>query len=63
MDDVGIIKKFDRLGRIVIPKELRVRFGLDDRVEIVATKDGVLLRSEQYTLVRKFNREQEKQDV
>ena len=43
MDKVGIIKEFDKLGRIVIPKDLRERFALDNKVEIIATKEGVLI--------------------
>lgn len=52
MDKVGIIKEFDKLGRLVIPKELRDRYGLDKRVEIVATKEGVLIRNSEFTLVK-----------
>ena len=51
-EGVGIVKEIDRLGRIVIPKEIRERFCLDDRVELVVTRDGVLIRSLKYTLVR-----------
>ena len=50
---VGIIKDIDKLGRIVIPKEYRDRFALDKDVEIVATKEGVLLRSSLYELREK----------
>ena len=32
MEKVGIIKGFDKLGRIVIPKELRERFALNETV-------------------------------
>ena len=53
MDNVGIIKEFDKLGRLVIPKELRDRYGLNEGVEIVATENGVLLRSPEYVLVKK----------
>ena len=49
---IGIIKEVDKLGRIVIPKEFRDRFGLDERVEIVATEFGILLRNSEYKLVR-----------
>ena len=52
-DKIGIIKGFDKLGRIVIPKELRERFSLSDNVEIVATTDGVLLKNPEYVLVKK----------
>ena len=51
-DAVGIIKEIDRIGRIVIPKELRERYGLIDEVEIVATKSGVLIRNPEYKLVK-----------
>lgn len=53
MDSVGIIKGFDKLGRIVIPKELRERFLLHESVEIVATSEGVLLKNPEYYLVKK----------
>ena len=53
MSNVGIIKEFDNLGRIVIPKELRIRYGLDEGVEIIATAKGVLLKSPKYILVDK----------
>ncbi len=53
MDKIDIIKEFDKLGRIVIPKELRHRFGLTDKVEIVATKDGILLKNPEFELVKK----------
>ena len=29
MKSVGIVRKFDELGRIVIPVELRRKFGID----------------------------------
>ena len=50
MDKIGILKSFDKLGRIVIPKELRERYALNDEVEIIATKDGVLIKNPEYTL-------------
>ena len=50
---VGIIKEFDKLGRIVIPKDLRDRYALDNRVEIVATEQGVLIKSPEYVLVKR----------
>ena len=51
-DIVGIIKEIDKLGRIVIPKEHRERFGLRKDVEIIVTEHGILLRNPQYKLVR-----------
>ena len=52
MSDVGILKEFDKLGRIVIPKELRERYALNGDVEIVATEAGVLLKSPDYILTK-----------
>ena len=53
MKEVGIIKLVDNLGRIVIPKEMRELFGIDNFVEVVVTTEGVLLRSPKYILVEK----------
>lgn len=53
MDKVGIVKEVDKLGRIVIPKEIRERYGLDTHVEIITTTEGVLLRNPEYSLVKK----------
>lgn len=52
MKIIGIIKEFDKLGRIVIPKELRERYELNNKVEIIATKDGILLKHPEYILTR-----------
>ena len=49
---VGIIKEIDKLGRIVIPKEFRERYGLSENVEIIATDKGIVLRNPEYKLVR-----------
>ncbi len=57
---VGIIKEIDKLGRIVIPKEFRSRFGLSEHVEIIATEFGVLLRNPEYKLVKTNNNERSK---
>ena len=51
-ENVGVIKEIDRLGRIVIPKDYRERMFLDDKVEVVLTKDGVLIRNPEYALVK-----------
>lgn len=37
MDACGINKEIDRLGRIVIPKEMRELFNMTERVELVVT--------------------------
>ena len=44
MNEFGIIKKIDSLGRMVIPKEIRKLFGLESEAEILITKEGVLVR-------------------
>jgi AbrB family looped-hinge helix DNA binding protein len=56
-NSVGIVKELDMLGRLVIPKEFRERFGLTEKVELVATEEGVLLRSLEYRLVKIENDE------
>ena len=49
---VGIIKEVDRLGRMVIPKEYRERYGLSETVEIIATEAGILIRNPEYVLTK-----------
>lgn len=51
-ENIGIIKEFDKLGRLIIPKDLRERYALDNKVEIIATKQGVLIKSPEYRLVK-----------
>ena len=53
MAEIGIVKEFDKLGRLVIPKDLRERYGLKQQVEIVATKEGLLLKSPEFYLIKK----------
>ena len=58
---VGYIKEFDALGRIVVPKEYRELLFPDGRVEVILTKDGVLIRSPKYKLVeRKCSKSKDK---
>ena len=52
MKGIGVLKEIDRLGRIVIPKELRDRYFLGSEVEIIATTDGVLIKNPEYSLVK-----------
>lgn len=56
MDACGINKEIDRLGRIVIPKEMRELFNMTERVELVVTKDGILMRNPKFELVPKKER-------
>lgn len=53
MEIVGVIKEIDNMGRIVIPKEMRSLFELEKEIEIVVTKEGILVRNPQYELVKK----------
>ncbi len=50
--DIGIIKPIDDLGRLVIPKEIRERALLEDKVEVILTDEGVLVRNAEYDLVK-----------
>lgn len=52
MEKIGVIKEIDRLGRIVIPKEFRQRYGLTTEVELVATKEGILMKNQEYVLTQ-----------
>ena len=52
MDQIGVIKEIDRLGRIVIPKDLRDRYQFENKVEVVATKEGILIKNPEYRLER-----------
>ena len=42
----GIIRRFDDLGRIVIPKEIRRKFKINagESVGIYVTEEGILLK-------------------
>lgn len=51
-EQIGIKKEIDSLGRLVIPKEMRDAFGLDREVELVMTKEGVLVRNPQFKLIQ-----------
>lgn len=43
---IGIIRRFDDLGRIVIPREIRRKFKINvgEPVEICVAEDGILLK-------------------
>ena len=53
MDKIGIKKEIDKLGRIVIPKDMRALFNLQNEVELQITKEGILLKNPEYILVKK----------
>ena len=46
MKSVGIVRKVDELGRIVLPVELRRKFGIEirDAVEIYTDDNSIILR-------------------
>ena len=52
-ESVGVIKEIDRLGRIVILKDFRDRMGLESKVKITLTNDGILIKNPEYVLVKK----------
>ncbi len=45
-ETMGIIRRLDDLGRVVLPKEIRKRlkFNEGDQMEIFSLKDGVYIR-------------------
>ena len=52
MDRIGIKKEIDKLGRICIPKEMRKLLNLENEVELQITKEGILIKNPEYTLVK-----------
>ena len=52
MSNVGVIKEIDKLGRIVIPKEMRDRLAFGESVEVTLTEEGVLIRNPEYKLIK-----------
>lgn len=54
-EKTGIIKEIDNLGRLQIPKEIRTRLGLTEKVELVVEKEGLLIKSVEYELVKVNN--------
>ncbi|MBQ4066799.1 MAG: AbrB/MazE/SpoVT family DNA-binding domain-containing protein [Clostridia bacterium] len=50
----GIQKKIDNLGRIALPKEIREFYCMDenDKVEIVPTETGILIRKPGYKVIK-----------
>ena len=52
MTAIGIPRNVDKLGRIVIPKELRDFFKIDNgtQMEIIGTDTGILIRFPEYEI-------------
>ncbi len=47
MKSLGIVRRIDHVGRIVLPKELRTMFNLEDNidsVEIFVDEDKIILK-------------------
>ena len=53
MEKIGIQKEIDHLGRLQIPKEIRIILALKDQVELIITSEGLLIRNPEYVLVKK----------
>lgn len=53
MNKIGIVKEIDKLGRVLIPKELRERYGLNSSIEMVVTEEGILIKKQEYYLMKK----------
>ena len=53
MKTVGVIRKFDMLGRIVVPKEIRDFLEIDDKtpVEISLNGNDIVLRKQENTCI------------
>lgn len=49
MKSVGVVRKIDHLGRVVIPKEIRDVNGWGEKqpVEMFATEDGIFIKAYQ----------------
>ncbi|MFR3729987.1 AbrB/MazE/SpoVT family DNA-binding domain-containing protein [Lacrimispora sp.] len=45
--DSSIVRKIDRHGRIVLPKDVRIHMGVEDEslVEIVLIEDGIIIKN------------------
>ncbi|MBQ8764496.1 MAG: hypothetical protein IJZ12_01055 [Clostridia bacterium] len=49
---IGVEKRLDELGRVVIPKELRDFYHLNEKVTLVETEKGILITNPQYVMVK-----------
>lgn len=56
------IRQIDKLGRIVIPKDLRNHydFKADDKIYLTAYDDGILIHNKEY--VYKYDDQNDKED-
>ena len=53
MKSTGVVRHIDRLGRIVLPMELRKVFGIkqDDPIEIYVDEDKIILKAYKPTCI------------
>lgn len=53
---IGENASVDNLGRITIPKPLRIKFGIEPRneVEIIPTKEGIFIKNNKCEVQTKF---------
>ncbi len=51
MCKVGIKREIDKNGRLCVPKEMRDLLNLEGEVELVMTKEGIILRNPKFILV------------
>ena len=52
MEKIGIIKEIDALGRLQIPMEIRKRLGLHKDVALIITPEGILIKNNEYRLIK-----------
>lgn len=52
MEEIGITKEIDDLGRLQIPKEIRKRLGLEKNVTLIVTSEGLLVKNDAYRLIK-----------
>lgn len=57
MEETGITKEIDDLGRLQIPKEIRKRLGLEKNVTLIVTSEGLLVKNDAYRLVKVSEKE------
>lgn len=55
MEMIGQVKYIDKLGRMVIPKEMRRFYNISNEspVEVFLTSEGILLRPLNFEIIRK----------
>lgn len=46
MKDTGIVRKIDEMGRLVLPKEMRTKMGINtgDEIEFYSENERIILR-------------------